>query len=108
MKDSSSKTRSDSDAAESDVDGDSATEEQREEGLTTRTGLVWEWLPTLVAAVFLASFVALVVATATPLPVDVRAIPAEWFVPYVTIVGASAVTTIGADAVASWRDITDG
>jgi len=86
-------------------DADTESDEQAEKGLTTRTGLVWEWLPTFVAIVYLGTFAFLVTATTLPIPIDVSVVPAEWFVPYLLIVGGSAVTTIGADAIASWKDL---
>jgi len=94
-----------SDGSQDDTE-EGATPDQQDEGLTTQTGLVWEWLPSLVVGLFLFTFLVLVVASATPLPVDVRSVPPEWFGVYVIIVGASALTTIGAKAFRDWQEIT--
>ncbi len=83
----------------------SEDDEKKDQGLTTQTGLVWEWLPTLVAGFSQLSFIGLIVASTLPVPVELSGIPAEWFAVYMMIVGGSTVTTIGADAIASFQEL---
>lgn len=74
--------------------------------LTDKTGVVWVGLPTLVAGCSIAVFLAIVVGTALEgAPIDARAVPPEWYGPFIMLVGGSAVTTIGADAMEKWGSL---
>lgn len=84
-------------------DGDEVTDNEQ---LTSKTGLVWAWLPTLVAASYLGTLLLLVVAqAAADGMVSLERLPPTWKWTFLVIAGGSAMTTIGADALSSWYDL---
>jgi hypothetical protein len=88
------------------MDGTDDGTDAENDGLTTATGLVWQWLPTLVAAAFLGTFLLLVIAQSmTGVPVELTALPPKWEWTYLALVGGSGATTIGVDALSSWMDL---